>query len=119
MAVKTIQELIDMKAGFEEKRNKIYTLKTVSMGEVKYKLASRTEIVQAQDMDKIDVDPYIVFTHVIEPNLADKGLQDAYKMVGVEPHKIIDKLFETDDVVNLSLAIVGRNRGDIVKDIKN
>ena len=119
MAVLTIQQIIDKKAGFEEKRSKVYTLKVKGFGDVKYKMASRTEIISAQDLDKFDVDPYLIFTHVVEPNLADKGLQEAYNMVGLEPHKIVDKLFETDDVVNLSLAIVGRNRGDITKDLKN
>ena len=119
MAVKTIQELIDMKAGFEEKRNKVYTLKTKCLGEVKYKLASRTEVVQVQDMDKENMDPYLIFTHVIEPNLADKSLQEAYKMVGMEPHKIVDKLFDMEDVGDLSLAIIGRSREDIVKVVKN
>jgi len=119
MAVLTIQQIIDKKAGFEEKKSKIYTIKVKDFGDIKYKMASRTEIIAAQDMDKFDVDPYLIFTHVVEPNLADKGLQEAYNMVGLEPHKIVDKLFETDDVVAISLAIIGRNKGDVVKDLKN
>ena len=119
MAVKTIQELIDMKAGFEEKKNKVYTLKTKSMGDIKYKLATRTEVVQVQDMDKEDIDPYLIFSHVVEPNLSDKALQDAYSMTGMEPHKIVDKLFDMEDVGNISLAIVGRKKEDMVKNIKN
>ena len=119
MAVLTIQQIIDKKAGFEEKKNKTYTLKTKCMGEVKYKLASRAEVIQVQDMDKEDIDPYLIFKHVVEPNLNDKVLQDAYLMTGIEPHKIIDKLFDMEDVGNLSLAIVGRKKEDIVKTIKN
>ena len=118
MAVKTIQQLIDMKAGFEEKKNKIYTVKT-KIGDVKYKLASRTEVVQIQDMDKETIDPYLIFTHVIEPNLADKTLQEAYLMTGIEPFKIVDKLFDMEDVGNISLAIVGKTKEDIVKHVKN
>ena len=118
MAVKTIQQLIDMKAGFEEKKNKIYTVKT-KIGDVKYKLASRTEVVQVQDMDKEDIDSYLIFKHVVEPNLNDKTLQDAYQMTGIEPHKIVDKLFDMEDVGLVSLAIVGRKKEDIVKTIKN
>ena len=119
MAVKTIQELIDMKGGFEEKRNKVYTLKTKGLGDIKYKLATRTEVVQVQDMDKENIDPYLIYTHVVEPDLSDKKLQDAYLMTGIEPHKIIDKLFDMEDVGNISLAIVGRKKEDIVKTIKN
>ena len=118
MAVKTIQELIDMKAGFEEKKNKIYTVQT-KIGDVKYKLASRTELVQIQEMDKAEIDPYLIFKFVVEPNLADKALQDAYKMTGIEPHQIVDKLFDMDDVGKLSLSIIGRSKKDIVKEIKN
>lgn len=119
MAVKSIKELIDMKSGIDEKRSKIYTLSTKELGDVKYKLASRAELVQIQGMDKENIDPYLIFTHVIEPNLSDKTLQDAYSMTGLEPHKIVDKLFDMEDVGNLSLAIIGKGKGDIVKDIKN
>ena len=119
MAVKTIQEILDGKAGFDEKRNKVYTMQTESLGEIKYKKASRTELIQAQKMDEIEIDPYIVFTHIVEPNLSDKSLQDGCKMTGREPHKIVDELFDTNDVVNMSLAIIGKNKGDVVKDIKN
>lgn len=118
MAVKTIQELIDMKAGFEEKKNKVHTVDT-KIGDIKYKLASRTELIQIQEMDKEEIDPYLIFKFVVEPNLADKSLQDAYSMTGLEPHKIVDKLFDMEDVGKLSLAIIGRGKKDIVKDIKN
>ena len=120
MAVKTIKELIDMKAGFEEKRNKVYTLKTKELGEVKYKLASRTEVIQVQDMGKEDIDPYLIYTHVVEPKLNDTELQKAYQMTGIEPFKIIDKLFSISDIGDLSLAIIGRGKdNDVVKTIKN
>jgi len=119
MAVKTIQQLIDMKAGFEEKKNKVYTLKTKGLGDIKYKLATRTEVVQVQDMDKENIDPYLIFSHVVEPNLADNELQKAYQMTGIEPHKIIDKLFDMEEVGELSMAIIGRGKKNIAEDIKN
>ena len=119
MAVKTIQELIDAKAGIDEKRNKEYTITIKGFGDIKYKLATRTEVVNIQDMDRIDIDPYLIFTHVTEPKLSDTELQKAYGLVGLEPYKIVDKLFSMDEIGALSLAIIGKTEKDIVKHIKN
>ena len=119
MAMKTIQQLIDAKAGIDEKRNKEYTINLKGFGDVKYKLATRTEIIQIQDMDKENIDPYLIFTHVTEPKLNDTELQKFYGLVGLEPYKIIDKLFNADEVGKLSLAIIDRTEKDIVKHIKN
>jgi len=119
MAVKTIQELIDAKVGIDEKRNKEYTIVIKGFGDIKYKLATRTEVVNIQDMDRIDIDPYLIFTHVTEPKLNDVELQKAYGLVGLEPFKIVDKLFNADEIGKLSLAIVDRTEKDLLKHIKN
>ena len=73
MATKTIQQLIDMKTGIDEKRDRVYTvhLDDADM-DVSYKLASRTEVIQVQKMGNTEVDPYMIFEHVVEPNLSDK-----------------------------------------------
>ena len=70
-------------------------------------------------MEREDIDPYLIFTHVIEPNLNDKTLQKAYGLVALEPFKIVDKLFNTDEVGKLSLAIIDKTENDIVKTLKN
>lgn len=117
--IKSIQELIEMKQGIEAKKNEVKTMYIPSLDtEVKFKLATRPEVVQVQSMDKVDIDPYLVYSHVIEPNLGDKQLQDVYNS-SCEPFKIIDKLFTMEEVGELSLAIIGHNKKDLLKDIKN
>ena len=120
MAVKTIKELIDMKTGIDEKRAKVYTIHlNDSDMDVSYKLATRTEVIQVQKMDAIDVDPYIIFQHVTSPDLADKELQAGYGMVAIQPFKIVDKLLNRVDIVQLSMAIIGEKQADLSGEIKN
>lgn len=117
--IKSVKELIEMKSEINDKRCQIKSLNIPSLGtDVKFKLASRPEIVQAMAMDNVDLDPYIIFTHVIEPNLADKDLQDAYNK-GRDPFKIVDEIMDMEEVGMLSMAIAGKYKGDMVKDVKN
>ena len=120
MAIKTIQELLDMKINVDAKRAATYTihLEDADM-DVSYKLASRTEIIQAQKMGAVDIDPYIIFTHIVEPNLADKELQKGYGMVAIEPYKIVDKILNRLDLAALSLAIIGEKQKDLTGEVKN
>ena len=120
MAIGTIQELIDKKLGIEEKRAKIYTVHSDELDmDISYKLATRTEVIQVQKMGAEDVDPYIIFNHVVEPDLSDKELQKAFGMTAVVPYKIVDKIFNRADVVMLSMAIIGEKQPDITGEIKN
>lgn len=119
--VKSIQELIDMKEEINKKKNEIKTIYISSLDtEVKYKLATRTEMVNISKMDLADQDSYLVYTHVVEPNFKDKQLQEVFNK-GNQPHCIIDKMIiKAQEVAMLSNAIAGQNQNvNIVKDLKN
>ena len=118
--IKSIQELIEMKEQVDKKKNEVKTIYIASLDtEVKYKLATRPEMVNASKMDLEDQDPYLVYTHIVEPNLKDKQLQEAFNK-GSQPHCIVDKLLEPREVAMLSNAIAGQNQNvNIVKDLKN
>lgn len=118
--IKSIQELIEMKQSIDENRNAIRSIYIPSLDtEFKFKMATRPEMVQLRNMDAQDQDTYLIFTHVIEPNLKDSALQEAYNR-GNKPYDIVDKLLNYDEVGMLSLAIIDQNsNADIVGDIKN
>lgn len=120
MANDLIKKLIDNKVKIDEERNKEYSYFVNSQGvEFKYKKASRVEIIRAQTMENEDVDPYVVFTHVTYPNLADEELQAAYNKEG-QPHQIIDQLMDPKEVNELSRLIAGIAKPkDLSKEIKN
>lgn len=117
--VKSIQELIEMKQQINDKRNEIKTMYIESLGtDVTFKLATRPEAMQVRKMDDIDVDPYLIYTHLLEPNLKDSSLQAEFN-ANCKPHMIVDKLFDMQEVSRLSLAIIGTKQSDLVKDVKN
>lgn len=118
--IKSIAELIEMKKDITEKRNEIKEIYIPSLDTVfKYKTIKRTDFIQVQDLDKIDIDPYIIYSHVIEPDLSNQQLQEAYNQ-GKEPYKIVDELLTIKEIGMLSLAIIDQsNLGNLAKDIKN
>lgn len=116
--IKSIAQLIEMKEQIKEKKHAVHTMHIDSLDtDVKYKPASRPQIIQARKMDDVDADPYLVYSHIVEPDLKDQRLQDAYNK-GSEPFQIVDKLFAANEVGKLSLAICGLG-GTTVKDVKN
>lgn len=117
--IKSIAQLIEMKEDINKKRTEVRTMHVDSIDtDIKYKPASRVEIVKARKMDDIDVDPYMVYSHMIEPDLKNKQLQEAYNK-GCQPHEIVDKLFTPTEVPKISLAICGVGAGNPVKTVKN
>lgn len=117
--IKTIQQLIEMKQEINDKRNEIKTMYIESLGtDVTYRLATRAEAMQVRKMDDIDVDPYLIYTHVIEPSFKDVALQSAFN-TGNKPYMVVDALLNMQEVSKLSLAIIGTKQGDLVKDLKN
>lgn len=118
--VKSIKELIEMKEKINNSKEEIKSIYVQSLDtEFKFKLATRPEMVNASKMDLEDQDPYLVYSHVVEPNLKDKELQEAYNK-NLQPHLIVDKLLEPREVAMLSNAIAGQNQNvNIVKDLKN
>ncbi|OMC81851.1 hypothetical protein BK128_21525 [Viridibacillus sp. FSL H7-0596] len=66
-------------------------------------------------------DPYLIYNTVVEPNLKDKELRDAYGCI--EPTDIVSKIFEVGEIAALAqeimmLAGYGTNVSR-VKDLKN
>lgn len=117
--IKTIQQLIEMKDAISKKRNEVKEFEVKSLGTVfKYKMATRAEMMALKDMEDADVDSYNVFSHVVEPDLKDKTLQSAYNQ-GQNPFKVVDSLLSPSEVIDLSLAIVGKNKNDLTKAVKN
>lgn len=82
----------------------------------------RAMVLEAMDMgNEEDGDRYLVYNCVVEPNLKDKDLQNAYKTVS--PLDIVDKIFDPGEVASISKEIV-RLAGyidsvKVVDDIKN
>lgn len=117
--IKSIAELIEMKQKIDRDKNDVKIFYSESLdSNVKFKLATRVETVQVRKMEDEDIDPYLIYSHVIEPNLSDTQLQETFNN-GCEPFKIVDKLFSMQEVGDLSLAIIGDKRIELVKDIKN
>lgn len=117
--IKSIAQLIEMKEEINKKRTEVHTMHVDSLDtDIKFKPASRVDIVKARKMDDTDIDPYMIYAHVIEPDLKDKRLQEAYNK-GCQPHEIVDKLFAPAEVGKISLAICGMGAGNPVKTVKN
>lgn len=117
--VKSIQELIELKQKIEKSRDVVKSYYAPSIDtDVQFKLASRVEIIRAREMEDEEMDPYIVYNNVVNPDLSDKALQETYNL-GCQPHMIVDKLFTPKEVGDLSMAIIGQLKGDLVKDVKN
>lgn len=125
MKTKSIEELIKMKAKKDEEADKIYTMYSDSIEcDIKFKKANRFDIMTARDMSSYDADPYIIYNHVIEPNLKDTKLQKAYECDN--PLDIVDKIFDKpEDLISISLAIIGKNKNinevarEVMSDVKN
>ena len=93
MKTKSIDELIKMKAKKDEESNKVFSMYSKSIDcDIKFKKANRYDIITARDMSAYDADPYIIYNHVIEPNLKDPKLQQAYNCDN--PLEIVDKIFD-------------------------
>lgn len=122
MAVKTIQELMAMKQELSDKKLATYEFESSTLGTIRYKKATREEILQISDMDKFDQDSMNVFKHVIEPDLKNPQLQETFNKAK-PPHMIVDELFEATEVGELSRLIAGIGSKEaykmVIKDIKN
>lgn len=82
---------------------------------------SRDLIYDALDMDTLEGDKYLVYNSVVEPDLKNKDLHKAYKVI--TPIDIVDALFDPGEVADISKEIV-RLAGyvdsvKVVDDLKN
>lgn len=119
MKYKSIAELLEMKTQKEKEANEVFEAYIPSLDTmIKYKKATRVEMMQAQKLDFEYADAYLVYTHITDPNLGDSKLQSEFN-TGKEPYKIVDALFTPKEVNALSLSIVGDYKGDLLKEVKN
>jgi len=117
--IKSIQELIAMKQAIQDGKKQIKEIYIKSLDTTfKYKEASRADIIAVRKMDDGDADPYLILKHVVEPNLNDKTLQDAFNKGG-KPYDIVDAMIKPLEVGMLSSAIIGNGANDVVAEVKN
>lgn len=118
--VLSIAALIDMKEQIKQGKEAIKEFYVESLDTTfKYKEATRADMATFKEFETVDVDPYNIYTHLVEPDLKDKELQAAYNKGG-KPYMIVDKLLKPKEVSELSLAIVGeRKTENLTKKVKN
>lgn len=100
MAV-SIQELINQKDKIEQKKQETFDLDT-SVGKLTVKKITKglmAEIMAITD----DSDEYCILQTVVEPNLRDATLQQAYGCA--EPTDIIGKLFDAGEIPAIARKI--------------
>lgn len=81
----------------------------------------RALVLESLNMDEAEADKYLVYNSVVEPNLKDTNLREAYGVIA--PLDIVDEIFEPGEVAGISKEIVRlAGYGDsvqVVNDIKN
>lgn len=119
----TLQDLIARAEQKKQDKKELRQLYIESLdGTITIIKPDRKLILEAMDMeDESEGDKYLVYNCVVDPNLKDKELQQAYKVVS--PMDIVDDVFEPGEIANISKEIV-RLAGyidsvKVVDDIKN
>lgn len=118
----TLKDLIAKKEQILSNKNKTMDLYVKSLDAVI--TIQKPDINTIIDASKIDdaaeSDKYLVYNCVIEPNLKDKELQEAYGCV--EPIEIL-KIFDDGEISSIAskcMELAGyRNSVSVVEDIKN
>ncbi|TCO69500.1 phage tail assembly chaperone [Marinisporobacter balticus] len=124
-----IKDLIEQREKYEVKKDIREDIILERDGEeftITIKKPTRTLCVEcislAQDKNQQEqADINMVYNIVVEPNLKDTSLHKAYNCV--EPIDIVEKLFETGEIAQISgygMELAGyNNEVKVVKDIKN
>lgn len=119
----SITDLISKKGELESRQDKTVQLSVKSLdGMITIKRPDRQLCLEAIDMeDSEQADVYLVYNCVVEPDLKNKELQEAFKVV--EPDEIVTKIFEPGEITNISkecLVLAGySNSVEVVSDLKN
>ena len=103
MAV-TIADLIARREEFKNKRKERYDLET-SIGTITIKqptLKLIDEVLRISDGRQSDVE--LIYESVIEPNLKDKDLQQAYGCIA--PSDIVPMIFKAGEIGSIATAIM-------------
>ncbi|MBR2182949.1 MAG: hypothetical protein IJ858_05955 [Acidaminococcaceae bacterium] len=116
MAV-SVKDLIAKKEEIAAKKEATVDFVT-SIGTVTVKKPTKSMVLESIERDKTG-DAYLILQQVVEPNLKDPALQEAYGCA--EPLDIVEKIFLPGEIANLARAIM-KTSGygvDIVEDLKN
>lgn len=98
----SINELIAKREEINARRAQKLTIET-SIGEVVAKKPSNSLMAEALGLDGNN-DEYVVYNCLLEPNLKDKELQQAYECV--EPMDIVGKVFEFGEIKAISDVLI-------------
>ncbi len=105
----TIEELIAQKEKLQKKKQNTLTLEIDSLdGEVTIKAPTNALLLEAQTMGQDDAtkaDVYLVYQCMVEPNLKDKKLQEAFKCV--EPMDVVNEIFMPGEIASIADKIMG------------
>lgn len=127
----TLEELIAQKEKYQRKQDvfqEIALKRGTDFLTIKIKKPSKALCLECLTMaNNIDEsvqemsDIHMVYNIVVEPNLKDKKLQDAYECV--EPTDIVEKLFEIGEIGQISghgMMLAGYGTEvKVIKDLKN
>ncbi len=104
----TVQELIAQKEKLANKKQKKETLFIKSMdSEITIQAPTSSLILEAQERgadEATKADTYLVYQCMIEPDLKDKKLQEAFECV--EPMDIVDLIFLPGEVASIADKIM-------------
>ena len=122
----TLKELLAQKEQLKNKKTATVDLYIESMdAEITVKVPSASLILEAQGQGEEDparADSYLIFNSVIEPDLKDKELQEAYGCI--EPLDIVEKIFLPGEISSIAVEIMksagyGSNVSRVGKEVKN
>ncbi len=101
MAV-SIKELLEKKDLLAGKKNELFDFET-SIGVITVKKPSKKMVAETVEREQ-ENDEYLIINQVVNPNLKDRSLQDAYGCV--EPTDIVGKLFEPGEIAAIAKEII-------------
>ncbi len=98
----SVKDLIAKKEALSNKKKELYDL-TTSIGVITVAKPSDTLATEAMELTDAS-DEYLIINSVVEPNLKDTALLEAYNCAS--PFDIVGKLFDAGEVYAISKAIM-------------
>ena len=97
----SVKELIEKKEAIEQAKKARFDIQT-SAGVMTVKLPTRALVLEATSLE--DSDSYVIINSVVEPNLKDSKLLEAFGCL--EPTVLPEKLFEPGEVAAISVKLM-------------
>ena len=113
----TVEELIkrnvkkDKTETFEievERLGGTITCKTFTKSEMVELIGQMTNINESDTTQMLEANNKMLYNCIIEPNLRDKNLQDAYG-IKAEPYKIIEELLDFAEIGQIAQIVMNKN----------